>query len=366
MKFQNRLFYEAGTATETGGAAATTEVDKGGEQQQQSEQQNTDTSKDAPKDLPKQIISDEEIKQYGFDSPEALKTFLEKNRESKIPEEVKKEQENIRKASFLKFAAENKNDNDGSPLLNVEDYTKYETLKATSDRDLVFQKHLEEYKAEHPDITDPQDLEDAAQEDFENEYPLNGTDAQKAKAERKLARDAKDIREPFEQKVNSAQEAFKEYTHVQETYPKYEKWIDEAIVRNTPDKLGVVKLKEGENEFEVEIELSKEDREAIAKTFKTHKTFALFTSAEDQKEAQKIIDNKIQGWLFLNKREQITNEVYKVGKGVGTRLGSNIGAENPFALRQGAGAGQDTKGKTLAESNREIEEARAKERQRTG
>ena len=302
------------------------------------------------KEIAAPIISDEDLKSYGFDSAEELKSFLRKQKEENISPEEKKKQEDLEKANFLKFSTE-------KDLLNVDEYNRYESLKAKADRDLVFEDYLSTYKEEHPEITDENELKEAAEEDFGFEYKLNSSnEATKKRAEAKLARDAKELRSPFESKVVSAQEKYKaetsEYKAIKEAYPKFEKFVDSVIEKNAPDKKVVTKIKIGEEELDIDIDLTKEDKEAIAKAFKTPKTFQLFTNGKPE-AIQESLDNKIEGWILKNKKDAIIARAVEIAQGIGTKEGSTVGATNPFALKQGA-AVEKTGEKSLEENNIEM------------
>lgn len=307
-------------------------------------------------EVPKQIFTDEELKGFGFDSADALKTFLQKQKESNIPEEEKLEKANIEKANFLKYAAENK-------LFKVEEYNQAETLKTKSDRELVFEKHLSEYKADHPEITDEDELKEAAEEDFNYEYKLNSeNETAKKRAEAKLSKEAKELRTPYESKIATAQEKFKEDSEIRQNLPKFEKFVDDIIIKNTPDEKVVGKLKIGDEDVEVKITLTKEDRAAIAKTFKSPKAYQDFITGKPE-EIQTKIDKKIDGWILANKKEEILNTTLELGKGIGTKQGSSTGADNSFPLKQGSAAVINMTSETMEESNRKLSEAKLKYQQ---
>lgn len=339
MNFIIKKFLDAGLPNEIGGGA------------EQSEGETT-VAETAPEiqEVPKQIISDDELKSYGFDSPEALKTMLQKLKEDSIPDEEKKEKENIEKANFLKFSAENK-------LLQLDDYNKFESLKSKSDKDLVFEKYTEEYKADHPEIEDEEELREAAEEDFNYEYKLNSSsDAAKKRGEAKLAKEAKELRSPVESKITAAQEQYKENKNIRETYPKFEKFMDEAILKNAPDKLVAQTIKVGDEDVEIQIDLTKEDREAMAKAFKTPKSFQLFTTGKPE-DIQAKIDAKMQGWVKANKINEINAKTFEVARGIALRESSTVGANNPFPLHKGI-APNTNNTETLEESNQRIAAAR--------
>lgn len=295
------------------------------------------------------IITDEELKSFNFNSQEELRNFLRKHKEESVTPEEKKAKDDLEKANFLKYAAENK-------LLNVDEYGSYENLKAKADRDLVFENYLTSYKEEHPEITDESELREAAEEDFNFEYKLGSSNEKtRQRAEAKLARDAKDLRTPIESKVIAAQEKYKtetgEYQSIKETYPKFEKFVDSAIAKNTPDKKVVTQVKVGDEDVNIEIELTQADRDAIAKTFKTPKTFQMFRQGKPE-EIQASLDKKIDGWIFQNKKDAIISKTVEMARGLGAKEGSNVGANNPFSLKQGQG-NAGTGEKTLEESNME-------------
>lgn len=313
-----------------------------------------------PKEVPANVISDDDLKSFGFDSKESLAKFIKEKKQESISPEDKKAQEDLEKANFIKYSTEKK-------ILNVDEYNQYETIKARADKDLVFESYLNDYKEEHPEITDADELKEAAQEDFDFEYKINSTnEVTKRKAEKKLARDAKELRTPIESKVLTAKERFnseeKEYKYIQETYPKFEKFVDTLITKNTPDKKVVTTIKSGEDNVDIEIELTKADRDAIAKAFKTPKTFQSFTS-EKPEEIQASLDKKIEGWIFENKKNEIFAQIADKAKGIGTKEGSAVGANNPFALKKGEIVSK-TGEESLEESNKRMANTSQKYRNR--
>lgn len=315
---------------------------------------------DQAKDIPANVISDDDLKSFGFDSKESLAKFIKEKQQESISPEDKKAQEDLEKANFIKYSTEKK-------ILNVDEYNQYETIKARADKDLVFESYLSDYKEEHPEITDEDELKEAAEEDFNFEYKINSAnEVTKRKAEKKLARDAKELRTPIESKVLTAKEKFnseeKEYKYIQETYPKFEKFIDTLITKNTPDKKVVTTIKSGEDNVNIEIELTKADRDAIAKAFKTPKSFQAFTSGKPE-EIQASLDKKIEGWIFENKKSEIFGQIAEKARGIGTKEGSTVGAENPFALKKGEIVSK-TGEESLEESNKRMANTSQKYRNR--
>lgn len=341
MRFFSKFLYDNGAeGGNSGGAAQAAEAGKEGQQQQN--------------EIPKSIFTDDELKSFGYDSPEALKTFLQKQKEEGISPEEKAAKENITKANFLKFSADQK-------LLNVEDYSQYETLKSKPDQELVYESFLKEYKEEHPEITDEKELDEAAKEDFDYEYKLKDglSESAKKKGQAKLARDAKDLRSPIETKITEAQNQFKEYGSYQETYPKFEKLVKEAVLKNTPDKTILYKAKDGEEEIPIEIELTQKDREAMVKEFVTPKTFQKFLNAKPE-EVQAMLDKKMNGWVKLNKFDEVNAKTFDIAMGIGTKKGSDVGASNPFALKQNQSNAAASSSDTLEESNAKMSAQREK------
>ena len=179
------------------------------------------------------------------------------------------------------------------------------------------------------------------------------SESAKKKGLAKLARDAKDLRSPIETKVIEAQNQFKEYGSYQETYPKFEKFVKESILKNTPEKTILFKAKDGEEEIPIEIELTQKERDAMFKEFSTPKTFQKFLTAKPE-EIQAIMDKKMQGWVKLNKFDEVNAKTFEVAMGVGTKKGSTVGAENPFPLRQNQSTIIADSSGTLEESNKKM------------
>lgn len=352
MRLLPKFFFDSQAEGANGGGGDATEVAEPITNTAQEEGQATEQQATSTVEKVEPFITEEEMKGYGFDSKEAFKEFLKKQKEDNLPDEDKKNKENIEKANFLKFSAENK-------LLNVEDYNKYESLKSTPDIELVRQNKFQEFKEENPEITDEEELKDAFDEDFNFEYKLkSGNENIKKRAEAKIAKEAKELRSPYESKVTTAQSEFTEEKKIREAYPKFEKFVQESITKNTPDKTVLYKAKNGEDEIAIEIELTAKDREAMAKDFKTPKTFQLFANGKPE-EVQAALDKKMQAWVKLNKFEEVNTKSFEAGKGIGTKAGSTVGAENPFAMKQGAMANV-ANAETLEESNAKIAEARRK------
>lgn len=339
MLFKSRFFYNDG-AGEGGGSSVENTAENNTENNQQEQQQNNEGGEkkfELPEDIAKEL--------------EELRAFRQANQKApeKTPEEVKKEQEK-EKAEFLKYAVEN-------DLLSLDDYTKNESLSVKADADLVFEQFIQDFKEENPDITDDAELAEAAKEEFNKTYKLDSTNEKaKEKGLAKLAKEANEIRSPYKSKIEQAKSSFEEERQVREKMPSFEKFVDQQISKVALDKVPF-KIKKGDEEIVVEVELTKEDKEAIAKEFKSPKTFYKYSKSPE--EAEKSLEKKINGWVRVNKMEQAIEKALEIGEGRGIKQGSNVGAEAPFAVRQGQRLSAVKSGLSLEQSNERLAKIRA-------
>lgn len=309
---------------------------------------------DIPKEadsIPKEEPSYPEEIQQKLKEYEELKAWKEANTKpaEKSQEEIAREEEKD-KAEFIKYSVDN-------DLFKLDELTQYESLKVKADADLVFEGFLKDFKEENPDITDEVELSEAAKEEFDRIYKLTSdNEKSKEKGLAKLAKEANEIRNPYETKIKTAQANYTEEKQVRQKMPDFEKFIDEQIKKNVGEKVSF-KIKRGEEEFPIDIELTQEDRDAIAKAFKTPKTFYNFTKSAE--ETQKSLDAKINSWIRDKKLDEALAKAAEVFEGIGVKNGSNVGADNPFAMRQGYATRQPA-GLTLAASNEKIAEARSR------
>lgn len=288
----------------------------------------------------------EQVKEWGFDSPEQLKEHFAKLKESNVSEDVKKKEQALNDIEFKRYAITN-------DLLKEDDFKNYESLTAKQAQDLVFEKYLADFKEDNPEIEDEAELLEAAKEDFESTYKLNSV-SEKAK-QRGLARiekEAKELKTPIESSFLTAKEQFELAKTVAKTYPEFEKYVSEKVKQHTPDKAIVYKVKDGETEIPVEIELTEEDRAAMVKDFAKHTNYHKFTKG-DKAAFEAELDRKMQGWVKLNKADAIYSKAIETGISIGAKKVAPIGAENPFPLiNKGTNAsGKD--GKTLDDEIRE-------------
>jgi hypothetical protein len=309
----------------------------------------------APVDVPESIITAEELKNYGIDRDQ-LRTILQSHKENAIPAEQKEKEAQVNKATFIKYAAE-------KGLMKVEDFNSYESLKNKSDRDLRFESYLKEWREDNPEVTDAEEIQSQAKSDFENEFRLNSENAaQKARGEARLKKEAEELRSPLTSKYQSAEAAYNREKAMLGKIPDFNKFVDTLIEKCTPDKLSVSKVKDGEEEIQVEVELSKKDREELSEHFRTAKTYAAYENGEkDLSKVEAGISKKINGYLREKYHDQIVGKAFELGKGRGVVKGSNVGSEQPFSVIKGQAPGKDGNNVlSLEKSNEKIAAARAR------
>jgi len=286
---------------------------------------------DPSKVVPESLITADELKEYGLENKDQLRLILNQHKESKIPAAEKEKQEQLRKASFIQFSAEN-------DLLKVEEVNAYETIKSKADRDLAFEKHLEEWKEDNPEVTDPEDIASQATADFESKYNLNSdNEKQKARGIQKIAKEAAELRSPLSTKYTAAEKAYQEREALKGKLPAFNKAISDLVDKCTPDKLAIAKVKEGESEIPIEVELTKKEREELVSLFRTPKMYQKFESAKDLAEFEASATKKITGFLKEKYFDDVIGKSYTAGKEVGVTKGSTVGAEQPFAIVRSMG-----------------------------
>lgn len=291
---------------------------------------------------PDPLLTSEMLKDYGLSNREELLTILNQHKESKVSVEEKQKQEQLKKADFINFAAKN-------DLLKVDEYNAHENIKAKPDRDLAFEKHLEEWKEDNPKVTDPEDILSQAKADFESEYKINSeNEKQKSRGLAKMKERADSLRSPLFTKVTAAEQRYQEHKAMEGKVPEFNKAINTLIEKYTPEKLEISKVKEGEADVPIEVELNKKEREELAKTFLTPKMFHKFQTAKDLSEFESIATKKINGFLREKYFDAAVSKGYEKGKGVGTAQGSTVGAEQPFAIVRNLGI-PSVEGKRSAE-----------------
>jgi hypothetical protein len=276
----------------------------------------------------------------------AFKASIAEKEPEKTPEEIAKQAEK-EKGEFIKYSSD-------EGLMKVDEFHAYENLKVKADRDLVFESWFTNWKEENPDI-EADEIEARAKADFEDEYKLSSTnDKTKARGEARLAREAAEVRKPLQTTYEKAQGAFKELQSIRQTYPKYEKFMDDLIKETVPEQI-VFKTKEGEEDITIDdVKLTDEDKKEIAKQFKNDKNFFAFTKNADKLDTVKAaIAKKIDGYLKVKYFDKVNEAVYAAAKGIGVKKGSNVGAEAPFAIVRG---GQLPGGESKVSGQKEVED----------
>lgn len=346
MYFKPAFFYNA-DATDNGGGADTATVEatqQAGTETAQESASQTDTSAVEKMDLPEEVVA--KLKEY-----EELKRYKEENSKPKPTDaELQKAQEEDR-ANFINYSVKN-------DLLKLDDLTKYETLKTQKDADLVFESFFKSYREENPEITDEKELAEAAKEEFDNEYKLSSKNEKaKERGLARLAKDASEIRSPYESKIKAAEVSYKDNKAIADALPEFDKFVKSEIAKHTPDKIPF-KIKSGEENVVVEIELTAKDKEIIAKEFSSHKTFFKYRT-DGADTTAKSIEKKVNGWIKANKFEEAINKAAQIFEGIGVKKGSNVGAENLFALQsQQSNKVSDNNTQSNQEANKAAEKAR--------
>lgn len=295
MIFNSKFIYDDGAGE---GAGGDTSVNNNGEIK-------------LPEDVQKEL-----------DSLRQFKSEIENKPKDPTQEELERQQE-LDNVNFRKYAVESK-------LLKDDDFNKIETFKQKADRELAFEDFSAEWDADNTEV-DPEDKERLKQEAFENLYHLNSTDKTlKAKGEKLLAKEAAEKRTPYETSYKSAKEQYGKDKSIAAKIPEFNKFIDDTIKNAVPEKI-VFKTKDGEDEIEVEVELTKEQRTELDKVIRTARNFNSFSEGKPE-EIKATIEKKINGFIKINTFESATQKSYEKGKGVGTANGSNVGAENLFML----------------------------------
>jgi hypothetical protein len=342
MLFKSNFFYNA-DAPDGGGGSTGTLV----------ENQQAAPTLEAPA-IPEEIQKELEAWKSAQSELAELRAFREANQkpEEKSPAELLREQE-LDKVNFRKFAVENE-------FAKEDDFVQLETLQQRKDYDLIFENFKKDFKEENPDITDEKELEEAAKEDFETTYKLNSANEKaKEKGLAKLAKEANDIRNPYSSKITAAKA---EYETKKETAATYEKKFipfTQKIKETIPAKLTYSKIKSGDNEVEIDIDVTPEDvKEVEEKFLKTHKAFYDFKNGKPEEVQEKLL-GKITNYLMSKKREEGNTKLAEKFEAIGIAKGSTTGADAPFAMKQ-SNARQEAKLVTLEQSNNKIAEARAR------
>lgn len=279
------------------------------------------------------------LKEHGLSSVEELDGFLKKAKEpQKTPEQIQKEQE-VYQSSLVDYAVKN-------DLLKLDDVVTLESMKKKSDEDLVFDQFAKEVKDEIL-----QELEDATDEEilakvkdaFEKEYPLESQNEKvRQRAEAKIAKAAKEIREPFERSFNDAKSRYDDEISVRNEYPKYQGSMQKLINEIVPGKIDFFTDKDGDQDILADIPLTEDDKKNIIEKLKDKvvnnpETFLLHKSGKVDQIKQNIKD-QLDLIVYREYAETGKKKIADTYMGIGIKKGSDTGASNSFAAQQAKAA----------------------------
>jgi len=300
------------------------------------------------------------LKETNFSSIDELKAHLAKpaTPSAKTPEEEKKEKD-LYETGLSSFAIE-------KGLLNLEQITQYNVDKAKSDEDLVFASFVSEFRddvkeaikkekenqGDTSEITEAEILE-RLDEDFEKEYPLASENEKiKKRAENKLKRDATDLRTPLESSYKKAKEEYDGENEIRKSYPDFKKNFDAAVSESIPKVYSFYKAKDGDDEIDISVDITEDERkkvaESVTKVLESHQAYSLFKKGK-MDDLKKMVGKEVGLMLNEMKGEEAKNKLAEKYTGIGLKKGSDVGAKNSFALKQGDEGGKGVAGKSAQE-----------------
>jgi hypothetical protein len=295
---------------------------------------------DAEKDKPDPIA--ELLKEHKFTDLDELKEFLaKKNSKAKSEDDLKREAD-VYKANLNKFAVE-------KGVMSNDDIVKYENQKGRPDKDLVFEKFSGEVKNEIVDDLKEEldreptsaEIEEKIKESFEKEFPLESKNkSAKGRAEKKLAKEAKEIRSPFESSYTRAKESFDSERQIAEAYPGYEKKLNSIISKNITKELAVYSEKDGDKDIAASIELTDDEQKAVAeKAFKKASTPEMFKLYQEKKfdKITEILREETDTIIWKEYRSRGLQKVASTFQKLGFDKGQ-VGAKESFAMKEEKGA----------------------------
>jgi hypothetical protein len=271
-----------------------------------------------------------ELKQE-LESLRAFQKSITEKEPEKTPEQLQKEVE-LEKVNLRKFSVEN-------DLMKDDDFQKLETVKNKKDEDLVFEDFSDEWEKDNPEA-DPRTKEEEKRAAFEAQYHIKSDNkTNKERGQKLIAQEAAAIRNPLETTYQTAKSRYDLEKMVKGEINGYNEYINSIIKENTPEKL-IVKAsvksgKEGEadTELDVDVDITEDQRKEIQKIFNNKKTFHDYVSDKDKRDELKVkIAKKITGYIKENMFERAIQRAAEVGHGNGMSKGSNVGAEQPFAI----------------------------------
>lgn len=287
------------------------------------------------------------LKEVGADSVDALKEKLKVTGEGALTPEQKEKAKELYEANLQSFAVE-------KDLMKLEEFDQLKTLKSKQDADLVWEKYLNDWKEENPDVTE--DVEKLAKAEFEKDYKLNSTNEKvKQRGIDRLAKEAGEIRNPLESSYNNAKEEYDADVELRSNFPKFVQGVEKIAGELVPENIEWFRGKDGEEEVPVEIPLPEADRKEIldkvVKRLQTPDSYQLFRAGKLDELKERVTD--YADYLITKKTKEIGNgRIAEIFLGRGMEKGSKTGATNSFAVNQtkpGA-TEQDTLSKTEKET----------------
>lgn len=344
MAFKPTFFYNADEGSNAGGAADSPAASTENQQQNQQVDNNA-----AAAEISANVIPEDVQKELA-----ELRAFRDANKkvDEKTPEQLLKEQE-LDKVNFRKYAVEN-------DFAKDEDFVQLETLQQRKDADLVFEKFIEDFKEENEDIEDEKELRELAQEEFNKTYKLTSANEKvKAKGLARLEKEANEIRSPFASKITAAKTDYESKKEIGKAYETQFVPFAKKVTESIPSKITYSKLKSGDSEVEIDIDVTPEDVKEIEEKFiKTHKAFFSFKEGKPDEVQAKLLE-KINNYLLTKKRDEGNQKLAEKFEQIGVAKGSTTGADAPFALKNNGGR-QEARVLTLQDSNDKMGQARAR------
>lgn len=281
----------------------------------------------------------QELSKYGFKDVSEFEAFVANKKEPQKTEVEKQREVDIENANFRAFAIK-------EGQMTESDFKLYETLKNTPDRELVFKNDfLAEFKAENPDL-DEDDIESAAREQFDIEYPANKP--------KRIERAAVELRKEIFDKYKDAEDNYAYDKKYQAAKDPWVSFVKESLNDALSDEIIFMEGKDGEDDITIKVPLTKEEKSEIAKKILTPKRYSQFLNGtdEERKELSAILKERAQTLAIAKHTKSAVNNAIQRGIKIGTdRI--KIGANNPFPLvdRDGATQGQESVKETIEQSH---------------
>lgn len=280
-------------------------------------------------------ISEDELKDLGFASFDELKASLKKQKEETVSPEEQVRLNNLYKVNLQKYAVE-------EGKMNPDDFTKLESFKDKSNRDIVLSAFITEQKGENSNLTDAE-----IKAAFDEEYPVfdetdeDEADSNKTKnkrIEKRLSKEASIIKIPLEKSIESIKKEFDNSNNLKKEFPDYAKKVEAIIKEELPSKFDFFKGKDGEEEVTVGIELNEADKkdisELVSKKVQNLESFGLYKKG-DTAALQVLVKEAINEHLWSpSYREKGLAKMAETFLSRGVKKGSTVGATNPFPVNR--------------------------------